>query len=197
MYSTAATGGGEGDGGTLAQGLFGSVNVEAVGAEWYRSQVTQADLAWRPPAPPKGQPIINYDAVYPVRIQGRKPILKMLNGDTIVHTDLNAIITGPNKGRFPAGTLRPIKPNRSRAPFREFTVIYHDEIKACKLFRSLNPTSSNTRFTASVMDSPSTTAWRRGREILANRLESARCSTAPSASIRFFILDRWRSGADS
>ena len=45
MYSTAATTGGEGDGGTLAQGLFGSVNVEAVGAEWYRSQVTQSDLA--------------------------------------------------------------------------------------------------------------------------------------------------------
>ncbi|HZM98857.1 MAG TPA: hypothetical protein VFB70_05665, partial [Pyrinomonadaceae bacterium] len=40
MYSTGATTGGEGDGGTLAHGLFGSVNVEAAGAEWYRSQVT-------------------------------------------------------------------------------------------------------------------------------------------------------------
>ena len=50
MYSTAATTGGEGDGGSLSQGLFGSVNVEAVGAEWYRSQVTQADLALQRPA---------------------------------------------------------------------------------------------------------------------------------------------------
>ena len=37
MYSTAATTSGEGDGGTLAEGLFGSVNVERQGAEWYRS----------------------------------------------------------------------------------------------------------------------------------------------------------------
>ena len=44
MYSTAATTGGEGDGGTLAEGLFGSVNIEPKGAEWYRSQVTKADM---------------------------------------------------------------------------------------------------------------------------------------------------------
>ena len=40
MYSTAATTGGEGDGGSLAMGLFGSVNVEPRGAEWYRSQLS-------------------------------------------------------------------------------------------------------------------------------------------------------------
>src|SRR6185369_10526740 len=34
MYSSAATTGGEGDGGTLSSGLFGSVNVEPKGAEW-------------------------------------------------------------------------------------------------------------------------------------------------------------------
>jgi hypothetical protein len=44
MYSSAATTGGEGDGGTLSEGLFGSVNVEPKGAEWYRSQVTAADM---------------------------------------------------------------------------------------------------------------------------------------------------------
>src|SRR6185436_2251445 len=37
MYSSAATTSGEGDGGTLTAGLFGSVNVEPAGAEWYRS----------------------------------------------------------------------------------------------------------------------------------------------------------------
>ena len=36
MYSTAATTSGEADGGTLAEGLFGSVNVQVRGAEWYR-----------------------------------------------------------------------------------------------------------------------------------------------------------------
>ena len=44
LYSTAATTGGEGNGGSLPMGLFGAVNVEPRGAEWYRSQVTQRDL---------------------------------------------------------------------------------------------------------------------------------------------------------
>jgi hypothetical protein len=45
FYSGGAMVGGEGDGGTIAFGLFGAINVEAPGAEWYRSQVTAADLA--------------------------------------------------------------------------------------------------------------------------------------------------------
>src|SRR5688572_21169434 len=58
MYSTAATTGGEGDGGTLGQGLFGSVNVEPKGAEWYRSQVTAEDMALaKTGTTPAGQPI--------------------------------------------------------------------------------------------------------------------------------------------
>src|SRR5688572_6349916 len=44
LYSTAVTTGGEGDGGSLPMGLFGAVNVEPRGAQWYRSQVTQKDL---------------------------------------------------------------------------------------------------------------------------------------------------------
>src|ERR1043165_2904260 len=66
MYSSGATTGGEGDGGTLSAGLFGSVNVEAKGAEWYRSQVTAEDMNLaKTGTTPGGQPIINYDAVYP------------------------------------------------------------------------------------------------------------------------------------
>jgi len=116
MYSSAATTGGEGDGGTLAEGLFGSVNVEQKGAEWYRSQVTAADLNLaKTGTTPGGQPVINYDAVYPTgHPKAGQPILKMLNVDTIVNTDLNAIITGPNKGRFPTGTYRPNATNPDR-----------------------------------------------------------------------------------
>ena len=36
LYLTAATTGGEGNGGSLAMGLFGSVNVQVDDAEWYR-----------------------------------------------------------------------------------------------------------------------------------------------------------------
>ena len=55
----------------------------------------------------------------------------MLDANNIVHSDLNAVITGPNKGRFPAGTYKPnaVEPDRDQ-PFREFTVVYHDENKA-------------------------------------------------------------------
>src|SRR5918992_2332540 len=71
VYSTAATTGGQGDGGSLAMGLFGSVNVEAKTAEWYRSQVTaeEMELATErnadgsPKKTAAGHPIINYDAV--------------------------------------------------------------------------------------------------------------------------------------
>ena len=112
MYSTAATTGGEGDGGTLSEGLFGSVNVEPKGAEWYRSQLTAADMTLAQTGTTAGgQPIINYDAVYPVgHPKAGQPILKMLNVDTIVNTDLNAIITGPTRDAFrpaPTGRMRP------------------------------------------------------------------------------------------
>lgn len=142
LYSAAATTGGEGDGGSLTAGLFGAVNVEPRGAEWYRSQVTQNDLELaRVGQTADGHPILNYDAVYPnvepwisKGLAGR-PILKMLNGSEIVHSDLTAIITGPNQGRFPAGTYRPnpTEPDRDQ-PFREFTFIYHDEIMAVQAF---------------------------------------------------------------
>src|SRR5215216_6202598 len=131
VYSTAATTGGEGDGGSLAMGLFGSVNVEQKSAEWYRSQVTAEEMSLATAKntdgtvkkTAAGQPFINYDAVYPTdHPRAGQPILKMLDANNnIVHTDLNAVITGPNKGRFPAGSYKsnPVEPDRD-LPFREF-----------------------------------------------------------------------------
>jgi hypothetical protein len=133
VYSTAATTGGEGDGGSLAMGLFGSVNVEQKGAEWYRSQLTADEMALAtaknadgtPKMTAGGQPILDYDAVFPAgHPRAGQPILKMLDANNnIVHSDLNAVITAPNKGRFPAGTYKPnaVEPYRD-APFREVTV---------------------------------------------------------------------------
>src|SRR5215217_6405 len=96
IYSTAATTGGEGDGGSLPMGLFGSINVEARGAEWYRSQVTEKDLSLAtkknadgtPMKTTDGQPILDYDAVYPINSTrpAGTPILKMLDANNnIVH----------------------------------------------------------------------------------------------------------------
>lgn len=173
----------------LTRGLFGAVNVQPAGAEWYRSQVTAAELASATysannlgnntlncpnnsnnctltiPGPPQTQvpviktpsgalntqdnhPLVNYRAVDGTGT----PILKMLNSSNeIVYSDLTAIITGPNAGRFPGTTgvnspeppcnaennpnlpggvvdplfcTNPASPDRKQ-PYREITTIYH------------------------------------------------------------------------
>jgi manganese oxidase len=180
------------EGNQLTQGLFGALNVQPAKAEWYRSQVTAADLALatynanRLPANAKlsagctpattctltitgkpavsvkqtpagylqtldNHPLINYDATY----ADGTPILKMLDAKlNIVHSDLTAMITGENAGRFagttgpnnpeppcnaegnpalnppPGGKVDPLfcenpaAPDRKQ-PYRELTIIYH------------------------------------------------------------------------
>jgi manganese oxidase len=140
----------------LARGLFGALNVQPEGAEWYRSEVTQRDLKLATKSiSPDGHPVIDYD----VKDANGTPILNMLKTIDavnkiyeIVHTDLTAIITGPNAGRFP-GTTGPNKPEPPcnaennpalvngivdplfcqnpaapdrKQPYREVTIIYHE-----------------------------------------------------------------------
>ncbi|MGH8508260.1 MAG: copper oxidase [Gammaproteobacteria bacterium] len=147
------------NGNQLTNGLFGAVNVQPAGAEWYRSQVTQQDLKLATKGTtPDGHPIVDYNAVYPAgskypdgtTIPPNTPILKMLDTNlNIVHTDLTAMITGPNAGRFPGTTgvnnpetncnaaapnpppgisplfcKNPASPDRKQ-PYREITIIYH------------------------------------------------------------------------
>jgi hypothetical protein len=198
MYSTAATTSGEADGGTLAQGLFGSVNVEPKGAEWYRSQLTADEMKLAQTGTTAGgQPILNYDAVYPIgHPKAGKPIIKILNGDTIVHTDLNAVITGPNKGRFPVGTFKPnqTEPDRER-PFREFTVVYHDEIKAIQAFPQFrDPVLKHTL--QSVRDGFAINygVAGAGAEILANRLGVGPMFNCTECKFEEFFLSSWTVG---
>jgi hypothetical protein len=186
MYSTAATTSGEADGGTLAEGLFGSVNVQVRGAEWYRSQVTAAEMtAAKIGTTPAGQPILDYNK------------FKMLDANlNIVFTDLNAIITGPNKGRFPAGTYRPnaTEPDRDR-PFREFTVVYHDEARSVQSFPQFrDPVLSHTL--ASVSDKFAINYGMAGvgAEILANRLGVGPMFNCPECKYEEFFLSSWTVG---
>lgn len=147
-YSTAALVGGEGDGGQLGAGLFGAVNVQPRGARWYRSQVTEADLKLAAlPVPAGAHPYsrLDYDgARYPSGPQQGRPILAMLDGLEIVHSDLNAVValTGapPDRG----DTTGPNRPcaghaagNSCGQSYREFTVIMHDEVKAVQAFAEL------------------------------------------------------------
>ena len=214
LYSTAATTGGEGDGGSLPMGLFGSVNVEPRGAEWYRSQVTEADLRLAqkknadgtPVTTAGGHPVLNYDAVYPTNSTrpAGTPILKMLDANNnIVHSDLNAVITGPGRGNFPAGTYRPnpVEPDRNQ-PFREFTVVYHDEIKAVQAFpqfeesepgQTPNPLAHTLH---SVRDAFAINYGTGGigAEILANRFGVGPMAKCTECLFEEFFLSAWTVG---
>jgi len=116
----------------VGMGLFGAVNVQPAEAEWYRSQVSAADLAVATKGTSGGYPIIDYQAHYPAdwdvrhpESAGRacRPVLQMLDVDrapvkqgsqwvcrtlgstlSIQHGDLTAIVTGPNAGPFRAAS---------------------------------------------------------------------------------------------
>ena len=154
LYSTAAqiAPGGQ-KGGQLSNGLFGSLNVEPRGAEWYRSQVSEEDM---------NQAITHYnkvnadgtitkiakkdvpniydtDSIYPnvdydANYANGDPILKMYkkigsNTKQLMYTDLTAIITGPGRGDFtgdgPTFFPVPASPDR-RQSFREISIHYHE-----------------------------------------------------------------------
>ena len=107
LMTSSVVVGGEGDGATIAMGLFGSINVEPAGAQYYRSQLTRQELDWSLdysnasgldnegvliddgygnmiPAPDghydsTGHPIINYEAVYPSAAGPSKVGLPIIN----------------------------------------------------------------------------------------------------------------------
>jgi manganese oxidase len=146
--SYGATFGGEASAGNTGQGMFAAVNVEPKGARWYRSQVTEEEMRLATTGfTGHDQPVIDYETSYPnvepwiSEGKAGLPILNMRDGNRIVHSDLNAIIAGPDPDGtwnskcpgpscpFPlekVGRQNPSVPNRLE-PFREFTVIFHDE----------------------------------------------------------------------
>jgi manganese oxidase len=198
LYSGAAQTGGEGDGGSLNSGLFGAITVQQAGAEWYRSQLTARDMEMATKGTtPAGQPIINYAAVYPAgHPQAGYPILAMLQNNQIVHSDLTAIITGPNAGRFPAGTYNPVKvePDRDQ-PFREFVTIYHDEIGAVQAFPQFNdPVLGHTLHSVRDAFAINYGTGGIGAEILANRFGVGPMADCTECKYEDFFLTAWAVG---
>jgi hypothetical protein len=131
-----------------------------------------------------------------------KSILKMLNNvDTIESTDLNAIITGPNKGRFPAGTYRAnaTEPDRDR-PFRELTVVYHDELQDVQALPQFeDPILSHTLHSVEDKFAINYGVAGVGAEILANRLGVGpmfNCAECKFEEVFPFIVDHWRPRTD-
>ena len=127
---------------------------------FYRSQLTEEEMRLAADADGNGiidsaektaagQPVLNYEKLYP-NVQpwiseGKAglPVVNILTGSNeIVHSDINAIIAGPSSdGSFDPDTYplesvnkrNPALPNRSEA-FREYTVIFHDEVAAAQVF---------------------------------------------------------------
>ncbi|MCK0197258.1 hypothetical protein MWN34_10070 [Ancylobacter sp. 6x-1] len=141
-YSTGAPVGGEGDGGQIGLGLFGAVTVEPEGSKWYRSQVTYDVLQALRGNSGGGHPYgaIDYDRTASIR--GRvQPVLGMLDADNrIVATDLNAIVVldekhpgQPESAQCTGAAFG----NTCQRSFREFTVIFHDEVHAQQAFPEL------------------------------------------------------------
>ena len=277
LYSTGADVGlGNGFGGQLSQGLFGSVTVQPKGAEWYRSQVTREDLdlatyranvlasnmhlapkmtgstqdsftsggktylLWElttgsgpaaiktevtqvdragDPVPQNGflktrdfHPIVDYGATYPansvypggsIPIPAGTPILAMLNSKhEIVHSDLTAIITGPNAGRFPKADADPVflpnptYPDRDE-PYREFAIHYHDDFVAVQAFPEFNSGVAPVSYALEAardffainygMDAI-------GAEVWANRINVGPMYQCDTCKFEEFFLSAWAVG---
>lgn len=208
FHSGTAMTGGEGDGGHITMGLFGTINVQKRGAEWYRSQVTQSDIQLASTGQTAdGHPIINYGAVYPVgHVFAGTPILNMLFSNEIIHSDINAIITGPNRGNFPAGTYvanEVIAPTRSDdatprsrlEPYREFTVVFHDEIFAVQAFPEFNtPNLAHTLHSVRDGFAINYGVGGAGAEVLANRKGVGPMHGCTECKFEEFFLTSWAVG---
>ncbi|MBB5693068.1 cupredoxin domain-containing protein [Muricoccus pecuniae] len=232
FYNPAVMVGGESNIGSFAFGMFGAVAVQPKGAEWYRSQVSRADLdlATRKDANGRpanlivdgvdtGYPDIDYLARYPANhpVPGlrNRPILAMRDGNKLVHGDINAIITGPSRGRFPEGTFTAnpvLEPNRTvpqaasadggtpetrdrRDPYREFVIQFHDEIKAIQAFAEFEDEELGHTL-HSVRDGFGVNygVTGAGAQVLANRLGVGPTAQCAECKYEEFFLTSWAGG---
>jgi manganese oxidase len=196
LFSTAATIGGEGNGGQVVHGLFGAVNVEPRGSKWYRSQVTSAQLiSAKTGTTSKGQPLIDYEAI----LANGDPVLNMLRGNEIIYSDLNAVITdftATNDNCFAnGGTARTDPPSSTCGqPFREFTVIFHDELESgAPAFPEL--VTDQTVF-GSIKDGFGINYGSAGvgAEVLANRKKVGPAANCAECEYEEFFLESWANG---
>lgn len=191
IYSGAGIAGGEGDGGQLGLGLFGSVNVEPLESEWYRSQVTGSQMrATILGQSALGTPKIDYASI---EADG-SPVLNLVDARNpmhreIIHSDLNAIIV-PRQGDCSGGE----GPGTSCGePFREFTVIFHDEITAVQAFDELDREDSPMHSLRDGMGINYGAAGL-GAMVLANRKGIGPARNCAECKLEEFFLTSWAMG---
>ena len=216
INSYGATLGSEQNSGNLGIGMFGQLNVQPKDAKFYRSQVTEEELRLATVGKtPLGQPIIRYNRRYPniepwiSEGKANLPILNMLctapaaNAgacvrDELVHSDINAIIAGPNPdGSFPTSTYplesvgksNPALPNRLE-PFREFTSTFHDEQTNSQVFPKWygNPVLGYTLAGVKDQFMINYASGGIGSEIIANRLHTGPMHDCTDCAYEEFFL---------
>ncbi len=185
FFSNAAPSGGEGDGGSLVHGLFGALHVEPPGSQWYRSQITHADYE-KLEQQRQGTARLNYEAV---REDGT-PILNLLrrrgpSDFELVGGDLNAIIE-----EHPAYKRDPL----ASPAFREFTAIFHDELKT--FYRDEFTELENSFTLAGVRDGFGINygASGMGTMLLANRKGIGPAKDCVECAYEEFFLQSWANG---
>src|SRR5215203_1345796 len=206
IYSKGAVAGGEGDGGHVNSGLFGAIVVEPSGSSWYRSQVTKAEFGYVTQSTgSSGLPVINYGALYPpAHPRIGLPVLEMLSSaNEILHTDLTAVVVGSNPntggssaGWFPAGTFpaNATLPQREQ-PFREFVIIYHDEIGAVQAFPQFeDAVLSHTLHSGRDAFAINYGTGGIGSEVLANRYGLGPMKDCNDCAYEEFFLSSWAVG---
>ncbi|MCA1592992.1 MAG: copper oxidase [Acidobacteria bacterium] len=205
FFSPAAHSGGEGDGGQPDHGLFGSINVEPKNSQWFRSQVTAQVLqaaqkkdpvTGQPLTTPQGHPIINYNA----KDAAGNPLLAILSPtNQIIFSDLNAIITDPSGtlqeecNRNPSVNAASAPPSGTCGqPFREFTVIFHDELETgAPAFAELEQeVFSGVRDGFGINYGSSGL----GAEVIANRKGIGPAANCVECSYEEFFLESWSNG---
>ncbi len=197
FYSMGAPAGGEGDGGQIGLGLFGSVNVQPKGAEWYRSQVTAQELTAATIKSTKyGQPEIDYRASFKDGPRKDDPILNMLKCQgqeqkrcEILYSDLNAVIDIDRE----EGCERMGEGNACGKPYREFTTIFHDEITAVQAFDEIREESSPL---SSLRDGMGINygASGLGAMVVANRKKLGPSRECVECKLEEFFLTSWVHG---
>ncbi|WP_241758190.1 multicopper oxidase domain-containing protein [Myxococcus landrumensis] len=184
FHSMGASFGGQGDGGSTAQGLFGAVNVEPAGSTWYRSKVSGTVLKTVTTGTnPDGTPLIDYSMADD---KGR-PYLAILDSTfKIRHGDLEAIITGYKQ------TVMGTSTSIDQGHFRELTAIYHDEIKAVQAFDELewNPTFHSVRDGFGINYGVAGL----GAELIANRAHIGPTKACVNCEYEEFFLESWANG---
>lgn len=133
---------------------------------------------------PNGTPILDYEAADASGV----PILNMRNAaGEIVHTDLNAVIAG-----FTEDCTKAPPSSVCGMPFREFTVIFHDELETgAPAFEELNEELFHGVRDGFGINYGSAGL---GAEVIANRKKAGPAANCNECKFEEFFLESWANG---